>query len=756
MLSPLRLVQTRTMEPKEVAAFTFRANFCSGNLATVEDDGVRSDGTQAYDLTVTPDCGGTDFEVSDARTWFHFGVKRAASATASRAQFSVLNFNDHSKMYSQGMRVVMRTVRGGAAPCPPHEFSDGTPWCRTPLPTNCEKDPDTKSLATLTWEFNFDGLSADTEVFFAFCFPHSFAQCQSWLSSIESAFPFASSETPSTTAATSSSSAAAGATATASSATYVCRETLATSIEGRPIEMLTISSHDGMSAACDAGIGEGKARRFPGKPIVFVSARVHPGETPASFILMGLVELALAQRAAGGGGVGTGDAAAAARLADALCAARFRQHFVLKVVPILNPDGVANGHYRNNARGENLNRVYAAPDAALHPAVHAVRHAMETWTARGENVALYVDLHAHSKKRGCFVYGNHLASVAEQIENVLYAKLVSLCTPHFDFGGSQFSESNMDRADRKQQSKSGSGRVGLFRATGLIRCYTLEANYNCGRLANALSVATLADAAAQRTLPADVVLTIAPPAEEGDEGAAAPPAAPRLGGARRASALNAEAQKKSKAAKKSRGGSERGKRGANVKSDGGRLMLPAVAAVQNPLYGPSEWGACGRGLLLACLELYCIAPISRLPRSNFGDIAGLRAKITAIVTRSKGYRAQRKPRAKVVVKTRAQIVSSRRQTASRSLIDITLDGGFQCNDGGALAPHAPEAAAQLKLRAARRAGKQPAAARLARTPAGSGAVAVLRQRILAEALAEQQRSEQDAWLHGRGVREAEE
>jgi hypothetical protein len=737
------------MQPKEVCGFTFRANFCSGNLATVEDDGVRSDGTQAYDLAVTPDCGGTEFEVSDARTWFHFGVKRAASATASRAQFSVLNFNDHSKMYSQGMRVVTRTVRGGAVPCPPHEFSDGTPWRRTPLPTNCEKDPDTKSLATLTWEFNFDGLSADTEVFFAFCFPHSFAQCQSWLSSIESAFPFAGSETPSTT---SSSSSAGAATATASSATYVCRETLATSIEGRPIEMLTISSHDGMGAACDAGIGEGKARRFPGKPIVFVSARVHPGETPASFILMGLVDLALAQRAAGG----AGDAAGAARLADALCAARFRQHFVLKVVPMLNPDGVAKGHYRNNVRGENLNRVYAAPDAALHPAVHAVRHAMETWTARGENVALYVDLHAHSKKRGCFVYGNHLASVAEQIENVLYAKLVSLCTPHFDFGGSQFSESNMDRADRKQQSKSGSGRVGLFRATGLIRCYTLEANYNCGRLANALSVATLADAAAQRAPPVDVLLTIAPPAEEkeradGEGGAAAPPAAPRLGGARRASALSAQAQKKATAAKKSRNGPSRGRGGGGKeRSDDGRLKLPAVAAVQNPPYGPGEWGACGRGLLLACLELYCIAPISRLPRSNFGDIAGLRAKITAIVTRSKGYRAQRKPRAKVVVKTRAQIVSSRRQTASRSLIDITLDGGFQRNGDGAQALHAPEAAAQRKLHATRSAEMQPAAARLARTPAGSGAVAVLRQRVLAEALVEQQRSEQGgAWLHGR-------
>lgn len=33
-------------------------------------------------------------------------------------------------------------------------------------------------------------------------------------------------------------------------------------------------------------------------------------------------------------------------------------------------------------------------------------------------------------------------------------------------------------------SKEGSGRVSVFKATGIVRCYTLECNYNTGRISN--------------------------------------------------------------------------------------------------------------------------------------------------------------------------------------------------------------------------------------------------------------------------------
>jgi len=56
-----------------------------------------------------------------------------------------------------------------------------------------------------------------------------------------------------------------------------------------------------------------------------VSARVHPGETPASYMLDGFLKAILAKE----------------RRADAL-----RKNYVFKIIPVLNPDGVYRGHFR--------------------------------------------------------------------------------------------------------------------------------------------------------------------------------------------------------------------------------------------------------------------------------------------------------------------------------------------------------------------------------------------------------------------------
>ena len=85
-------------------------------------------------------------------------------------------------------------------------------------------------------------------------------------------------------------------------------------------------------------------------------------------------------------------------------------------------------------------------------------------------IALYVDLHAHATKRGCFIYGNYFKDEAEQVENMLFPKVVSLNSPHLDFDHCVFSEKNMYTADKKDGlSKEGSGRVALYKATGIIR-----------------------------------------------------------------------------------------------------------------------------------------------------------------------------------------------------------------------------------------------------------------------------------------------
>lgn len=87
--------------------------------------------------------------------------------------------------------------------------------------------------------------------------------------------------------------------------------------------------------------------------VVFVSARVHPGETPSSFVFNGLLNFLLNR--------------------DDPIASALRKHYVFKMIPMLNPDGVSRGHYRMDTRGVNLNRVYLNPSPTDHPTIFAAR-----------------------------------------------------------------------------------------------------------------------------------------------------------------------------------------------------------------------------------------------------------------------------------------------------------------------------------------------------------------------------------------------
>ncbi len=132
-------------------------------------------------------------------------------------------------------------------------------------------------------------------VFFAHCFPYTFSDVYSMLNRVCSG----------------------------PNKEKVRRTALCKTIAGNVSELLIITNFN----SSQEEIAHRKA--------VIISARVHPGESNASFIMEGLLEFIVSNEKE---------------------ARSLRDTYVFKIVPMLNPDGVIVGNYRCSLGGVDLNR----------------------------------------------------------------------------------------------------------------------------------------------------------------------------------------------------------------------------------------------------------------------------------------------------------------------------------------------------------------------------------------------------------------
>jgi len=214
---------------------------------------------------------------------------------------------------------------------------------------------------------------------------------------------------------------------------FLQKEVMCKTLGGKTVDLLTITAPEGHR-------GEEKAVAMDDRQICFMSARVHPGESNASWMMRGVLRYL------------TGSDPEANYL---------RKRFIFKIAPMLNPDGVGLGNYRSSMAGLDLNRQWRYPDRGLTPDIFYFKRALRRYRGRA---VFFCDLHGHSRKKDAFMYGcRNEGHTRERI----FPYLLSQVNPHFSLQKSSF---------RVQRSKAGTGRVVVWKTFGIVNCYTLEAS----------------------------------------------------------------------------------------------------------------------------------------------------------------------------------------------------------------------------------------------------------------------------------------
>ena len=213
---------------------------------------------------------------------------------------------------------------------------------------------------------------------------------------------------------------------------YYERKVLCHTELGLPVFMMTISS-------------EKPVWKWSKKWAVVITSWVHPAESNASLVFQGVLNHLLSDEAKW----------------------LWSSH-VFYLFPCLNPDGVTMGHTRTSLSGFDLNRVWLNP----HPQMHApIKHVKEFMAERADNIHFFFDLHGHSKKRNCFIYGNPTASKLGFLSWTkvrLFPWVLASQTCLFNLKDCNY---------WIQKSKVSTGRVVVWDQLEISNSYTVETSY---------------------------------------------------------------------------------------------------------------------------------------------------------------------------------------------------------------------------------------------------------------------------------------
>uniref|UniRef100_A0A8D3BZV1 Cytosolic carboxypeptidase 1 n=1 Tax=Scophthalmus maximus TaxID=52904 RepID=A0A8D3BZV1_SCOMX len=375
-----------------------------------------------YDLVLN-----SDINTNHYHQWFYFEVSGMRVGTTYR--FNIINCEKTNSQYNYGMQVLMYSVQeaiGGR----PRWVRTGTDICyyknhfpRSSIAAGGQKG---KSYYTLTFSKTFS--HKDDVCYFAYHYPYTYSTLKMHLSKLEAL------KTPQI---------------------YIRQDVLCETLGGNSCPLLTIT-------AMPESNSNDHICQFRNRPLIFLTARVHPGETNASWVMKGTLEFLM----------GTSP-----------LAANLREAYIFKIVPMLNPDGVVNGNHRCSLSGEDLNRQWQNPNPELHPTIYHTKSLLQYLAHIQRAPLVFCDYHGHSRKKNVFMYGcsvketvwqsNISATSSDLQEDLGYRalpKILSQIAPAFSMASCSFVV---------ERSKESAARVVVWREIGVQRSYTMESSL-CG------------------------------------------------------------------------------------------------------------------------------------------------------------------------------------------------------------------------------------------------------------------------------------
>ena len=202
-----------------------------------------------------------------------------------------------------------------------------------------EDIPDTDYFFTLSFCYHVDKSNINIPIYFALCFPYTYTTLQEYLYKLS---------------------------IVKTNKNKIKFSTLNKTMCGNPLDILYISNFN-------CSLSDLSSRQS----IIF-TARVHPGETSGSYVIESVINNLL------------NNSPFSNSLLD---------KYLFKIIPMLNPDGVIHGHYRNNILGKDLNRMWQDPRPNITPTIYYLKKLISI-----NKPFFFCDFHGHSNMPNCALY----------------------------------------------------------------------------------------------------------------------------------------------------------------------------------------------------------------------------------------------------------------------------------------------------------------------------------------------------------------